>query len=244
MLTPFPASIDASGPPPGGSMQDRVYRQIRDGLMSGRFEPGEKLTIRGIAAALGSSPMPVREALHRLQAERAFDVTDTARLRVRSMTPALLCEIRDARVALEGLLAEAAARLVGPDDLEEITLRYRQLEAAVESHDRRSYLWSNFAFHRAVYLRARREITLSAAERFWLMIGPSFTLLAPDEAHLQASMAVHAQILAALRAHDGAAAREAVAADIIQAADSLLDLLRERRAPRQTSPRQGRAGVA
>ena len=42
------------------TLQDQVYRQIREALMSGRFQPGQKLTIRGLAEALGSSPMPVR----------------------------------------------------------------------------------------------------------------------------------------------------------------------------------------
>lgn len=94
------------------TLQDQVYRQIREALMSGRFQPGQKLTIRGLAEALGSSPMPVREALQRLSAENAFEVTETSRLRVRMMTVERLREIRDARVALEGLLAEKAVLLL------------------------------------------------------------------------------------------------------------------------------------
>lgn len=37
------------------TLQEQVYRQLREALMSGRFEPGQKLTIRGLAEALGSS---------------------------------------------------------------------------------------------------------------------------------------------------------------------------------------------
>lgn len=103
------------------TLQDQVYRQIREALMSGRFQPGQKLTIRGLAEALGSSPMPVREALQRLSAENAFEVTETSRLRVRLMTVERLREIRDARVALEGLLAEKAVLLLQKADLDEIT---------------------------------------------------------------------------------------------------------------------------
>jgi len=43
-----------------------VYQLLRNNLLCGRIEPGLPLTIRGLAEILGVSPMPVREALHRL----------------------------------------------------------------------------------------------------------------------------------------------------------------------------------
>ncbi|MFK8332379.1 GntR family transcriptional regulator [Pseudomonas sp. BJa5] len=207
------------------TLQDQVYRQIREALMSGRFQPGQKLTIRGLAEALGSSPMPVREALHRLSAENAFEVTETSRLRVRVMTPERLREIRDARVALEGLLAEKAVALLSAADLAEITDLCEQMQAAVDAVDVPAYLWGNFAFHRRIYAVARAELTVAAVENFWLHMGPCFALVAPDKSHLQRSMEAHDRIVAALAARDAAAARAAVTDDIMQAADSLARLL-------------------
>ncbi|MCF5398349.1 GntR family transcriptional regulator, partial [Pseudomonas syringae] len=122
------------------TLQDQVYRQIREALMSGRFQPGQKLTIRGLAEALGSSPMPVREALNRLSAENAFEVTETARLRVPMITPERLREIRDARVALEGLLAEKAVVLINDADLEDISQLCGQMQKAADSVDVALYL--------------------------------------------------------------------------------------------------------
>ena len=52
------------------TLYEKVYEELRNALMSGRFLPGEPLTIRGVAEALGTSIMPVREALRRLAAER------------------------------------------------------------------------------------------------------------------------------------------------------------------------------
>jgi DNA-binding GntR family transcriptional regulator len=207
------------------TLQDQVYRQIREALMSGRFQPGQKLTIRGLAEALGSSPMPVREALHRLSAENAFEVTETARLRIPMMTPKRLREIRDARVALEGLLAEKAVVLIQDADLEDINDLCRQMQHAADTVDVSRYLWTNFAFHRRIYAVAQAELTVAAVENFWLHMGPCFALVAPDKAHLQRSMEAHDRIVAALVARDGAAARAAVIDDIMQAADSLIRLL-------------------
>ena len=54
---------------PKGSVQDRVYAELRHWLMVGRFLPGETITLRNLAAELEVSPMPVRAALRHLIAE-------------------------------------------------------------------------------------------------------------------------------------------------------------------------------
>src|SRR5947209_1554134 len=70
---PFAASGDAVD---GRDLaiEEQVYRQIRNALMNGQFAPGERLSIRKVAAALHTSPMPARSALRHLATERALDV--------------------------------------------------------------------------------------------------------------------------------------------------------------------------
>ena len=58
-----PASIAASP-----VLRDRVYRDLRYAMMAGKFVPGQKITIRQLAASLGTSLTPIREALLRLTA--------------------------------------------------------------------------------------------------------------------------------------------------------------------------------
>lgn len=141
------------------------------------------------------------------------------------MTVERLREIRDARVALEGLLAEKAVLLLQKADLDEITDLCQQMQHAADEVDVSRYLWTNFAFHRRIYAVAQAELTMAAVENFWLHMGPCFALVAPDKAHLQRSMEAHTRIVEALAARDGAGARAAVTDDIMQAADSLARLL-------------------
>ncbi|WP_110650648.1 GntR family transcriptional regulator [Salinicola peritrichatus] len=209
------------------TLKDQVYRQLREALMSGRFKPGQKLTIRGLSEALGASQMPVREALHRLSAENAFKETKTGRIRIRSMNTATLREIRDARVALEGLLLERAARRLNDEDMTEIRQAYDDLQTAANAGDTQRYLRTNFAFHRRIYQAADAELTMAAVENFWLHMGPCFALVAPDSQHLERSMLAHSRILEALYEHDEAAARAAVTEDIMEAAASLETLLKQ-----------------
>ena len=63
-----------------------VYEQLRELLLYGRVMPGEQLSLRTIAEALGVSVMPVREAVHRLVAEQALDLSSNRALRVPVMT--------------------------------------------------------------------------------------------------------------------------------------------------------------
>ena len=75
-------------------VHDQVYAAIRNGLVDGSFVPGRSVTLRGLAAMLGVSPMPVRAAVTRLVAEGALALTPTRRVCVPAMTPGPLRRIR------------------------------------------------------------------------------------------------------------------------------------------------------
>ena len=85
-----------------------VYQQLREAIVTGQFVPGRSVTLRGVAEQLGVSPMPVREALRQLVAERALAMHDNRRVAVPEMSAARLEELGTARVLLEGELAERA----------------------------------------------------------------------------------------------------------------------------------------
>src|SRR5260221_14371145 len=95
--------------PPDTSLRTQVYDSLRDALATGKFVPGQKVTFRFIAGALGVSLTPVREALRRLVAEGAFEMRPNRSVRVPLMTRARVLELRDIRMAVEGLAAEKAA---------------------------------------------------------------------------------------------------------------------------------------
>src|ERR1700722_5983222 len=94
------------------TVQERVYGVLRDRLMRGGFEPGQKLKIADLASALGTSAMPVREALNRLAAERAIESMPNRSVRVPSLSRESLRDLMEARFAIEGLaVARAAANM-------------------------------------------------------------------------------------------------------------------------------------
>ena len=95
--------------PADTSLRNQVYDQLRDGLTAGGFTPGQKLTFRSIAGSLGVSMTPVREAIRRMVAEGAFEMQPSRSVRVPLLTRDRVLELRDLRMAVEGLGAEKAA---------------------------------------------------------------------------------------------------------------------------------------
>src|SRR3984885_607306 len=68
------------------TVQERVYSALRDQLMRGGFEPGQKLKIAALAEAFGTSAMPVRDALNRLTVERALETLPSRTVRVPALS--------------------------------------------------------------------------------------------------------------------------------------------------------------
>ena len=87
-----------------------VYHLLCNALIQGKLKPGERLKIRELAARLGTSVTPVRDAILRLVQEQALAMKSARDIRVPHMTVERYLEIRAIRIKLEGLAAEMAAQ--------------------------------------------------------------------------------------------------------------------------------------
>ncbi|EKF18593.1 GntR family transcriptional regulator [Nitratireductor pacificus] len=202
------------------TISDGVYQQLRDALTVGRFDPGQVLTIRSLADTFGTSQMPVREALRRLGAENALEMASNGSACVPSISVERLDDIRNARVALEGLATEQAAERIRPSELpelERLMLAHESIRAAGDVYE---MLMKNRDFHFAIYRASRSEVLVQLIDTLWLRYGPYMRALssyiAPRlETGLHEPFSEHHHaILDALKAGDAAAARRHTVADI------------------------------
>lgn len=205
----------------GRTVQKRTYRALRRALMSGHFRPGEGISLRAVAAELGTSTTPVREALRRLESEGGLVMGANRVLTVPEMTVADLHEIRNIRIALEGLATETAAGLITGPELARLTEACRAMDAAKTRQDFDTYLDRNWAFHATIYRTARSPLLMSLIEGLWLRVGPFIRLALPGQAHLRHAMTCHWAAERALHSGDGKAARAAIERDIWDAANDL-----------------------
>ena len=85
--------------------------------MAGAFEPGSELTLRSVAGALGTSFMPVRDAMRRLVAERALEMRPSRTIAIPVLSGDEFLELRRIRLLLEGEAVALAAKKISPRQL-------------------------------------------------------------------------------------------------------------------------------
>lgn len=209
------------------TLADTAYDALSDLLASGRLAPGDRLSLRQTAAALGVSVMPVREAVSRLAADGALEVAPNRALRVPVLGADAFRALAETRMAIEGLAASRAAERRSPTELAAILRAEAAFRSLAESRqpDGARAVALNRDLHFAIYAACGLEPLREIISRLWLKAGPVLNLdLRAHPVRLKQGSAVrrHGEAVAAIEAGDGAAAAAAVAADIGDAADFIL----------------------
>ncbi len=209
------------------TLGERAYAQLADLLISGRLAPGEKLSLRAAADVLGVSIMPVREAVSRLVADKALEVTPNRAVRVPLLSAAQFRDLTQVRIAIEGHAAARAAAHRDNHDLAAIAHAEEAMRAESQSAapDLPRAVELNKTFHFAVYEAAHSPILVEIIRALWLKAGPVINLdlrANPERLAKGGAIRSHADIRKAIAAGDGDAAQAGIAADISGAAEFIL----------------------
>lgn len=113
-MTPRAQGALSTGP----TLADQAYRALREDIIEGRLEPGERITERQLAERLGVSPTPVREALGRLEHEHLIERSGTRRIQVAQPSHTRLYELTLIEAALRGVAARLAAENATASEIE------------------------------------------------------------------------------------------------------------------------------
>ncbi len=221
------AKAPSDAGPADTSLRQQVYASLREALTAGRFAPGQKVTFRYVAGVLGVSLTPVREALRRLVAEGAFEMQPNRSVRVPLMTRAKVLELRDMRLALEGLAAGKAALTASREQIAAIRRAAREIVVARGRGDGVTDRQKVREFHFALYAAAGQPTLLRTIEGLWLQTGPYMNLLYPDFVASPRGPAGRLRIIAALQERDAATARHELQEDIRRALTYVADLADE-----------------
>jgi DNA-binding GntR family transcriptional regulator len=198
-----------------------IYLVLREEIMRGDVLPGDRMVVKPLSERFGTSALPVRQALQRLVAEGAL--TDEpyrgARVPLRAIDE--LMDLRRVRCAIEGLAAEWAADRVTASDLEAMHGLQARMTGVQDVAKADNYLIWNFEFHQTLYRAAGSPLLMPLIERLWLRAGPYLNAMR-TEFTLGQGLDHHDELLAALARGDGSAARQAVAAEISEAAEVMV----------------------
>jgi DNA-binding GntR family transcriptional regulator len=204
-------------------VQDRVLEKLRSGLMIGVFVPGQTITLRRLAEMLGTSPMPVRKAIHQLTAANALEILPNRSVAVPRMSAERFKDLTRARQAVEGLAAELACANATPALFHELRAINSRLQQAIRQRNILDCLEMNQRFHFTFYAAARSPSLAPLIESLWLQAGPILYISLTDS-DMPWDAVQHEHLLAAIKSKRPAAARRAIVRDIGETARSLLRL--------------------
>jgi DNA-binding GntR family transcriptional regulator len=200
---------------PKNKLHEQIYEQLKWNIVTGRIAPGQKLPLRGLAERLGTSLIPVRDALQRLESMGGVVMTAGRTMTVPSLSTKEYHDISMLRVLLEGTAAEAAARLRTEAEVSVLARYCDDTERSEKIGDVQLFLEANYNFHMTIAQISRISAIDNLLDALWLRVGPLVRETTPTEADIRSAVRLHWRICKAISAGDGPQASDAVREDIL-----------------------------
>lgn len=181
-------------------LRQSVYESLVELVIDGRLRPGQHLVETELARLLGVSRQPVREALHRLEAEGWVDLRPSQGAFVHVPTHHEVDELLDVRELLEAETARLAARAAGPRQVARLREICREGEAAIEADDTARFVAVNNQFHAALAQLAGNAVLAELAGIVGRRVRWYYRLVAPVRG--AESCAEHLELIEAIAAGD------------------------------------------
>ena len=214
----------------------QVYHLLRDRILRGEIAGGSRLIQGPLSEEIGTSRIPVRDALKRLESDGLVMCDETGRYSVVQFSTEDAEEVYAIRRRLEPFAVELAAKAMTPEAMGEIRSLFNQLGKAARRRQLEKYIEINTRFHMAIY-EASGMVRLVRIIRGLYSGVPSLTPIVL-EGRMVRSQEEHAEVVDRLAARDGAGAARAMDRHIENA---LAELRKSKRVASESS-QSGRAG--
>ncbi len=209
-------------PHPRETLAAAAAAAIRGLILSGQLPPGTPLRLNHLAARLGMSVMPVREALRVLEAERLVTIRAHHGATVTALSVEDVEEAYAVRAALEGLAARDGVRNLTDETLSEIRAAFQRMVVAASAGDRDALVEHDQTFHRTLYQAGGRPERYRRIIELWESTRRAIPLIYRAWDPLELAIAAHRPILEAVEARDATAAQRLSRAHTEQAARRVL----------------------
>lgn len=191
----------------GPTLAAIVRGELERMILAGEIKAGERLNEQALAARLGVSRGPVREAARALETAGLLVGKANLGVFVRDVGVEEASEIYDVRAVVFGFVCEVLARRITEGEARDLTGRVSRMDAAIEAGDAAEYYRENLAFHDAIVAAARHERARRTYEGLINETHLTRRLALETPERMRASNREHAELVAALTAGDAALAR-------------------------------------
>lgn len=195
------------------SLREHVHERLRGAIISGAFGNGQRINERAVAAELGISTTPLKEALRRLEVE-GLVVTKSRRGIFVTFSASQAQEMWLARAALECIVARFAAERITPAALQSLAECASSMRSATGGGKRAALMRLNTSFHHAIHVASGCSYLTRLIEGQEMYdLATRRTLLA-DASERRLALEEHLSIFEAIAARDPQAASKAMEAHI------------------------------
>ncbi|MGE5235207.1 MAG: GntR family transcriptional regulator [Acidobacteriota bacterium] len=213
----------------------QVAERLRADILEGRLRPGEWLRQEKLAQEHGVSQMPVREAIRQLAAEGLVEHVPYRGARVVEFSRADVEDLYQCRAFIEGSAARYAASCITDQELAELEALHQAMAACDFPGQIAEYRELNRLFHGVIFTASQRSFLVRTLAQLWSAFPsmlwsniPRVAVTSVPERD-EPDIVEHAEIVAALKAHDPERAERAVRAHIEAAGRSLCSAMEEQK---------------
>lgn len=161
------ASVTAAQESAPQSKSERAYRWLRDRIVGGDFPGGHRLVLDQIARELDASPVPVREALRRLEAEKLVVFTRNVGAQVAAVDSEEYAHTMQTLAVLEGAATALAAPHVDELSLAKAAKLNESMRALLDDVDPLAFSDLNHEFHEVIFAHCPNPQLLSVLQETW-----------------------------------------------------------------------------
>jgi DNA-binding GntR family transcriptional regulator len=199
-----------------------VLEQLREAIVNGTIQQGTVLRTAELAQEMGVSRMPVREALHRLEAEGLVTMQP---YRGAIITPLSTDKVTDAYELLsviEAMSARKAAEVINEEQLAELDELLDEMDEVRRSGDTTAYSKYNRQFHSLVYVHYHNERAHEIMSDLWNYVYRLRRMYPQAPERMEQGMQQHRDLVQALRVHDPVKVERIVRTHVEQSLEKLL----------------------
>ena len=208
------------------TLTQRVYGEVRRALLSGTFRPGQRITVREVALAMGVSITPVRDALGRIAADGGLEQAGPKTIMIPILSQERFQELEDVRIALESIIAGAVTANADKAFIQKLESINRDFSALRRDGQYKEALEKNLEFHFAIYERSGKQFAVGILENVWLASGPVISLLYPKFSTRKSGVKHHQDVISGLKAGDADRVRQALVEDIQTGYEKIRSLMK------------------
>ena len=179
------------------TLETQVYQALRKAILEGQLARAERLVQDDLAMQFGTSRIPVRDALKRLESEGLVALDDRGSYVVSYFGSEDLEEIYGLRLLLEPYAARKALDCMTANDLEELENISQEMKEAAVLKDIERYVQLNQTFHLSLYELSRQRRLIRLIQSLWSGLMPLTPMAVSGQ--LERSASEHEAILRAIQ---------------------------------------------